>query len=364
LIAIVLPGGIVFCYLLLTGRWRLLKEMRLFTGTLLFLVVGAPWFILVSLRNPEFAHFFFIQEHVQRFLTKIHNRYEPFWFFIPVLLGTMLPWSLFIPATFRQLWLQRRQQGWSNRLYLFLWFAVIFIFFSKSNSKLVPYILPLFPALALLLGEGFANTLSAKSISFTMAAWLSVTLFALIGAAAICYPLLLPDPLVTPWEGLFVGVIFLGSATWIGMVIRRQETIHLLFTISLAAFLLSIIAPAIALPTIAARKTEKDLGLFIRDHVPKTTVVVSSGLKQGLSFYARRRIVVLRDPGEIEFGSKLGDQSSWFLSNEEFSKLWRSATPVVIQIKEDELPWLNQISPKQTAIIYDQEERVLVSNQH
>ena len=65
---------------------------------LLFLAVAAPWFVTVSLRNPEFARFFFIHEHFERFTSTVHGRYQPFWFFVPVLLGTMLPWSFFIPG--------------------------------------------------------------------------------------------------------------------------------------------------------------------------------------------------------------------------------------------------------------------------
>src|SRR5512138_47003 len=89
LIGIVFPGGIIFLFLLFRKRWRQLGEMRLVSGTLLFLLIAAPWFVLVSLRNPEFARFFFIHEHFERFLTKVHRRYQPVWFFVPVLLVGM-----------------------------------------------------------------------------------------------------------------------------------------------------------------------------------------------------------------------------------------------------------------------------------
>ena len=107
LIGIVFPGAIIFLYLLFTRRWRLLKEMHLLTGMLLFFAVSAPWFIMISLRNPEFARFFFIHEHFERFTSTVHGRYQPLWFFVPVLLGTMLPWSLFIPASVRGIWTGR-----------------------------------------------------------------------------------------------------------------------------------------------------------------------------------------------------------------------------------------------------------------
>jgi 4-amino-4-deoxy-L-arabinose transferase-like glycosyltransferase len=98
LIGLVLPGAVIFFYIVLTRQWRLLREMRLASGVPLFIIVCVPWFILVSINNPEFARFFFIHEHVERFLTKVHNHYQPLWYFIPVLLGCMFPWSLFLPA--------------------------------------------------------------------------------------------------------------------------------------------------------------------------------------------------------------------------------------------------------------------------
>ncbi|NJD91029.1 MAG: phospholipid carrier-dependent glycosyltransferase, partial [Geobacter sp.] len=97
LIGILFPGAIIFLFMLFRKRWRLLLEMRIVTGLALFFAIAAPWFILVSMRNPEFARFFFIHEHFERFLTKVHSRYQPFWYFIPVLIGIMLPWAIFVP---------------------------------------------------------------------------------------------------------------------------------------------------------------------------------------------------------------------------------------------------------------------------
>src|SRR5260221_9828484 len=75
---IVLPAGAVAAYVLLHRDWRLLSRLPLVQGGLLFLAIAAPWFILVSLANPEFFRFFFIHEHFERFLTREHDRYQPF----------------------------------------------------------------------------------------------------------------------------------------------------------------------------------------------------------------------------------------------------------------------------------------------
>jgi 4-amino-4-deoxy-L-arabinose transferase-like glycosyltransferase len=136
----------------------MLGGMRLVSGLLLFLAVTAPWFVAVSLENPEFARFFFIHEHFERFTSTIHGRYQPFWFFAPVLLATMLPWSFFIPGALVRAWRDRHHQEGQTGLFLLIWTAFIFLFFSKSNSKLIPYILPIFPPLAILVAHRI-NTL-------------------------------------------------------------------------------------------------------------------------------------------------------------------------------------------------------------
>ncbi|HEX9023662.1 MAG TPA: glycosyltransferase family 39 protein, partial [Geobacteraceae bacterium] len=161
LIGIIFPGAIIFLHLAFTRNWRLLREMRPATGIPLFLLVAAPWFVAVSLKNPEFARFFFIHEHFERFLTKVHGRYQPFWYFVPVLAGTMLPWSFFIPSAFKGIWRGRLSGDGQARLYLAIWALFIFIFFSKSDSKLIPYILPVFPPLALLMGSAFSRSMDA-----------------------------------------------------------------------------------------------------------------------------------------------------------------------------------------------------------
>ena len=152
LIGLVLPGAALFLYILIERDWRLPGRLRLVAGITLLLALTLPWFVAVSLANPEFFRFFFIHEHFERFLTRQHGRYEPPYYFIPVLLAGMLPWTLTLIDALARAWKRDPQQRFQVRRFLFLWAAVVFVFFSASNSKLLPYILPMFPALALLIG--------------------------------------------------------------------------------------------------------------------------------------------------------------------------------------------------------------------
>ena len=96
LIGIFIPGMVIGAWILLLGEWRMLKTLYLPSGLALFLLIAAPWHILVGRANPEFFHFYFIHEHFERYLTKVHGRYQPFWYFIPIVLLGLFPWSAFL----------------------------------------------------------------------------------------------------------------------------------------------------------------------------------------------------------------------------------------------------------------------------
>jgi 4-amino-4-deoxy-L-arabinose transferase-like glycosyltransferase len=206
LIGIVLPGAALFVYMLMKRDWGLIRRLRLVPGIALFLLVAAPWFIAVSAANAEFAHFFFVQEHFQRFTTQMHQRVHPGWYFIPVLAAGMAPWLVPLGhAAARALsWQGGRRTD--TELMLWIWAIVVFVFFSASGSKLPPYILPIFPALAVLaarsltrpvliaqalitvpvaLGAGLAvHRLGANGPYAQYASWILIATFVLAVAAA------------------------------------------------------------------------------------------------------------------------------------------------------------------------------------
>ncbi|HET7674237.1 MAG TPA: glycosyltransferase family 39 protein, partial [Gammaproteobacteria bacterium] len=153
--AVVIPGFVFVLYTLTQRDWRAWRRLHVLPGLALFLAIGAPWFVAVSLKNRDFFHFFFVVQHFERYLTPIAHRYGAWWYFIPVLLLGMLPW---LWQGLLALWrgaaaVFSRDGGFNHAWFLWLWIAVIFVFFSYSDSKLASYVLPLFPALALLIGR-------------------------------------------------------------------------------------------------------------------------------------------------------------------------------------------------------------------
>jgi 4-amino-4-deoxy-L-arabinose transferase-like glycosyltransferase len=362
LIGMVLPGGVIFFHLLLTRRWRLLKEMRIPTGLFLFFLVGAPWFILVSMKNPEFARFFFIHEHFERFLTKVHGRYQPLWFFIPILLVGMLPWSALIPVSFRGIWGKRRQADGESRLYLAIWFILIFLFFSKSNSKLIPYILPVYPAAALLMGDMIVRTLDGEKLLFWPFVRIMAGLMMIVGIAGIVAPAYVPDKVLTPEVGALIGGLFFLQGVIAALAVRRKNPLVLVTGVTATALLLMLVGPPFVLDRVAEHKQLKSMGEELLRVAPPDALVVGQGVLQGLSFYAQRRVVILGGMGELEFGSLQGNQKGWFINYPELVTLWDSARPVYLVINRQDLRELNSKVRNPLRILQENRKRVLVCN--
>jgi 4-amino-4-deoxy-L-arabinose transferase-like glycosyltransferase len=150
LVGIVLPGAVLVLYSLAARDADIWRRLHLGKGLLVFFAIAAPWFILVGLRNPEQPHFFFIHEHFERFLTTGHRREGAWWYFVPLLLAGVLPWLGLLPHGLAA-GLKRQPGRFQPRLLLLIWAVFIVVFFSSSSSKLPGYIVPVFPALALLM---------------------------------------------------------------------------------------------------------------------------------------------------------------------------------------------------------------------
>jgi 4-amino-4-deoxy-L-arabinose transferase-like glycosyltransferase len=152
LIGIVLPGAVLVLYALISGDRSIWRRLHLGLGVPVFLLVALPWFLLVAARNPEQPAFFFIHEHWDRFFLKEHHREGPWYYFLVLLIPATLPWLTMIPASLMAA--RRPQPGrFQSGTMLLVWIGFILLFFSASSSKLPGYMLPVFPALALLIGR-------------------------------------------------------------------------------------------------------------------------------------------------------------------------------------------------------------------
>lgn len=138
LIGIVIPGMVIVPWLVVQRRWKSLGQLFEPVALGIFLLMVLPWFVLIQLRYPGFFHYFFIYQHVDRFLMQTFNNVQPAWFFFVVLPVLTLPWAVFGPAALNQAWRERTPL---QSLSLW-WLLATLLFFSLMHSKLVGYILP------------------------------------------------------------------------------------------------------------------------------------------------------------------------------------------------------------------------------
>ena len=362
LIGLVFPIAIASLFICSTRHWHILKEMHLPAGVGIILLVSAPWFLLVSQRYPEFLHFFFVHEHFERFLSTVHRRYQPFWFFIPILLAGMLPWSIMIPVAVQHAWRQRTGSVGEARLYLLLWLAFILVFFSVSKSKLIPYILPIYPAAALLLGEMLAVYYEEMKTGIRLALYSMGVVMMLTGIIVFLAPGYVPDQVLTIPAGIFIGLLlFMQGAIAYWCAIRRDFALFFSGVLITALLIMTVGLPMVV-EKIAVIRSLKPLGEQIRQLASPDAIIVSQGLRQGLSFYARRRIVILENPGEAAFGFKHGRHENWLISRSRFHELWDSEKPVFAVVRHNDIELIAKTAKTKHRLLLDNGKFKLITN--
>jgi 4-amino-4-deoxy-L-arabinose transferase-like glycosyltransferase len=205
-LGLLLPLLVLGGYVLATRQWRWLREAASPAALLAFAVVAAPWYVAILLdQGRRFVEVFLLNHNVQRFTSTVHNHPGPPWYYLPVLLGGLFPWSgLAVPALVRASpRLERRD------LFVLLWFLLPLAFFSLAGSKLPGYILPCVPPLAILMGRAADRLVTEgatpeRVLSSRVAGLVGVALGALVATA--------PAALLRMGEPLWRSAIPLG--TW------------------------------------------------------------------------------------------------------------------------------------------------------
>lgn len=153
LIGVVLPGLVLVLFVLIKRDWGLLREARLPSGVGLFLLIAAPWFVLVSHASGGrwLADFIYLH-HIQRYTAGLGHR-QPVYYYLTTLPLDFLPWTFFcVPALFSYD-VDYKSLRQPARLFFSLWFLAVLVFFTASDTKRDLYLLPLFPPLALFVGN-------------------------------------------------------------------------------------------------------------------------------------------------------------------------------------------------------------------
>lgn len=178
LIGIVFPAMIIGLWILILNQWKTIKQMHLFTGMLLIVVICAPWFILAEHENPGFLHYFFYTQQVYRYVATEFNSHYGAWFYPALILIGTLPWTFsVVPALIRKTKLTwQSPQRHRKQLFLLIWVISITVFFSIPISKPLSYILPVFPAIALITASYLDHQLGHKKQTYSILASVLIAL--------------------------------------------------------------------------------------------------------------------------------------------------------------------------------------------
>jgi 4-amino-4-deoxy-L-arabinose transferase-like glycosyltransferase len=323
LIGIVFPGGALFFYMLWTGQWYLLRRMQWLLGLSLFLLLVLPWYIALQLRHDQFLHYFFIGQQFTRYLSDRFDRSHPFWFFLPVGVIGMFPWLALLPAALR---LPPRQDGFDVRKLLWIWTLMIFVFFSISHSKLPLYLLPVFPAVALLVGDAIAR-LRARALGIGL----------LIAAALllVAVPLALLRPV--PGDLIALGAAFhgymrhlavamvlacalLALAAWLAWRGRRLAGVGVAACAGLGLMQAALIGFQALAPAYSAAPLARAMHPWLKPDAP---VYMVDTLPRGLPFYLRRQVTLVgAAPYDLLDGLRWQPRLLWQLPA--FEQAWRT----------------------------------------
>ncbi len=338
LIGFLVTGVVMFLWLLVFNQWKRLRPLYLPTGALLFLAIAAPWHVLAAARNPEWPRFYFIHEHWERFVSTGHKRTEPWWFFLPIVFAGLFPWMAFLWAALRDAVApagSRLADGWARRKehadawFLVTWAVFILLFFSASQSKLIPYVLPVFPPLAVLTGAWLARA-AAENAGGKLQAALRVFSFVCgLLAAALCFAVLKPgvirEPgqaeLLRPYAFGMAAVLLLGgvAAPWAARVRGLRAGLVTLVSTALGFYLiLTLATPHIQRP--GTKELARQVETLIR---PGDRVFHYHGFFHDFTFYARRTVgtVAYQDELELQFLDP-AERAARFIDDTEFRRQW------------------------------------------
>ncbi|HLG13074.1 MAG TPA: glycosyltransferase family 39 protein [Blastocatellia bacterium] len=374
LIGAVFPAAIIGGYLVINGELRRLREFKLVTGPLLFLLVAAPWHILAGLSNKTFLWFYFVNEQFKRYIgTRYPADYDtvPLGLFLALHLVWLFPWSFFLPLAVKEVPRRIRQldsEG-SVALFCWVWVAMIILFFSFSTTQEY-YTMPAYPAMALLIAraltraEGYAGERASTKLLPSMQAALTVLSVAVFGGSVVAYYLtrhavvegdisatLTRNPEayalslghildLTPqsvaalrFPIIGTGVVFLAGsvAALYFRLKRRHGAANVSLALMMAAFFFFANS---ALATFGPYLSSKALAEAIMREYKQGEVIVINGEYEGgssINFYTREMVYILNGrTANLEYGSHFEDAPKIFLGDDDIARMWSASNRVYL----------------------------------
>jgi len=272
-------------------------------------LVCLPWALSIHAHEPDFWRFFFWHEHIRRFAAEDAQHSRPWWFYLPLLVVSSLPWAALLPSTLLQAWKDKRQAGIG---FLLLWLLLPLAFFSLSRGKLPTYIMPCLLPLALLMGSTLIDRLNqARGRALRLNALLNLVIG--VGALAGLIYIQVSKPLYGHDEMLALSLVFIMLMGWIiANLLAASRPLVLWATPALGTLLLVALLPS-GMPASVVHNKMPDQ--FINQHLEQlrqTTSLLSNdlGAASALAWRLQRPDVALYNTaGELKYGLGYPDSS-------------------------------------------------------
>ncbi|MDR0678627.1 MAG: glycosyltransferase family 39 protein [Holosporaceae bacterium] len=327
LIGVVLPAFIICLWMVFTKNWSKIKKILYIPGILIFLIIFLPWHVLAAMRNDGFLYFYFIVEHFLRYTTTIHHRYQPFWFFVPILLVGFMPWTGFSLVAIKNSFKKIKD---SENVFLMCWIFGILGFFSFSNSKLIPYILPILPPIALITAITLMESFDLDNGDFK---WGVITNIILSLLMIFAYSFakseikdLLRDPDVVLLIKIFMGLFVAAAIVLISsLYFRISKIIAMLVYVFISANIMWVINSAAVFYQNTKKPTTKYIAETLNINRRKGDLIFCyKRYYSDFSVYLNSMVGVVDFIGEFEFGAKVDPNNDKLITEKEFWKLWNT----------------------------------------
>ncbi len=312
-----LAAVIVMIFATAKGDYRLVARTCWIPGIAVFAVTVLPWYVAVQLRNPEFFRVFILEHNLARFGKDLYHHTQPFWYYLPVALLGLVPWTMFVIAaaveTIRAWWTEKKELFQSEDAlpaFLVIWLVVPVVLFSLSESKLPGYIVPALPAGTLLLAEYVRrHVIDDDPPSLVLTVLHSMVAAVPVVAALMMQYIVFQHRL--PWgrAAMISAGIAVVLAIGIALTLRRPPGLRLLRFVTLVPVVLAVAAvlrlgaPALD-ATLSARPLAQEISRVDNRSLPLAILRLSRETEYGLHFY-RNQTIARYEAGDVPAGEHL-----------------------------------------------------------
>ncbi len=361
-VALVISGAVALIYLLLEGRLRDVAAIPWLRCAALYGAIVMPWFVAVAGRNPEFLGYFFLHEHLHRYLANTEHSWGP-WFLVAAAIAGTWPWLYFVPLGVRAV--GRGARELSALRFLSIWFLFVLIFFSIPRSKLGSYILPGIPPIAVMAGYGLKTLreLDRSRIRKLLGRFAIVNVIVASACVTILAGSVASLGHALAVDGILIAACLAAGAVASFVTVARGKRVDL----AIAAIAIAMVACSVA-GMKARRDAEalvsyRRLAFAIKPLLQHGCVLGSYAHQiQSLPFYTHSREIMVGYLGELGAERNSPDGSASFLDKAELPALWGSAVCVVLVANGSDAATLAQLLNPQPSLIACEGKKVALSN--